>query len=653
MTTKIRILGWEANGLRCPDHKIDLSFKEKTPHNISLVQMPNGTGKTTVLDLLRAAMSGGAESWDTDKVARYAKKNGSSTQGRFTLRLLLNDEAMTMVMLFDFDVNRVFYKTTYRAGQEQKFDPPFQYRQFLSEKFVNFYIFDGELAQQLLDKTKTSAETVVDDLFQISALKTLSQRVDEYWEAETKEKTAKKDRGYARRKKRRDNLRDRLDEQLEAQSHFEARREELEDKLRLWNERYSDEVQKHESLSNDLIKAEDEYNSLNNQVKANSKTLLDDMREPHAISGVFAAKIRGLKRGLDRVKLPESAAREFFVELAEEDACICGRPIDEDVKAEILRRSSQYLGSEDVSLLNLIKTAVDESIPEFLDQPEQTLIQQTQSLGDLVEKRQHAKMARDQVRNELESTDPDAKKARDKINAIKGDLDLTLLALNDFSNGKDLGEDQTTDIKLLEEKLETAEHKFAEVTKTLKLKEKRDTLKAILKTAYETAQRDVISEVCKDANTQIGVLMPNNHIRIDTINKSLRLEGQAGGSTGEELSIAYSFLSTLFGRSEHQLPFIVDSPAGPIDLAIRPEIGKLVPLLSEQFIAFTISSERDGFVPSLKSASKTPVQFITLFRKGKNELDTNALLMDQCDETSDGIQVVGEGFFNDFQLDVE
>ena len=49
-----------------------------------------------------------------------------------------------------------------------------------------------------------------------------------------------------------------------------------------------------------------------------------------------------------------------------------------------------------------------------------------------------------------------------------------------------------------------------------------------------------------------------------------------------------------------------------IDLAVRPRIGDLIPRLTDQFIAFTISSERAGFVQRLKQAAGGDVQFLTV-----------------------------------------
>ena len=58
MPATMRILGWKAEGLRCPDHDIDFSADTNEINPVTLIQMPNGTGKTTTLNLLRAALSG-------------------------------------------------------------------------------------------------------------------------------------------------------------------------------------------------------------------------------------------------------------------------------------------------------------------------------------------------------------------------------------------------------------------------------------------------------------------------------------------------------------------------------------------------------------------------------------------------------------------
>jgi DNA sulfur modification protein DndD len=57
---QISLAGWAVSGMRCPDITIDLTGKNGTPARVALVQMPNGTGKTTTLNLLRAALTAAA-----------------------------------------------------------------------------------------------------------------------------------------------------------------------------------------------------------------------------------------------------------------------------------------------------------------------------------------------------------------------------------------------------------------------------------------------------------------------------------------------------------------------------------------------------------------------------------------------------------------
>ncbi|MGW0014421.1 hypothetical protein ACWDVX_32310, partial [Streptomyces tendae] len=158
-----------------------------------------------------------------------------------------------------------------------------------------------------------------------------------------------------------------------------------------------------------------------------------------------------------------------------------------------------------------------------------------------------------------------------------------------------------------------------------------------------------------DANRRIRELLPNNDITIAEVNRSLKLKDQEAGSMGETLSVAYAFLGTLFDRSDHQLPFVVDSPAGAIDLDVRRRIGELIPKLTSQFITFIISTERPGFVPSLKKACTDEIQFLTIFRKGPrtSKYEDEARQIDGTMESSDGFLVTDEGFFNNFQMESE
>lgn len=70
MAETLQIVKWKAEGFRCPDHEIIFLGEDDKIRPVTLIQMPNGTGKTTTLELLRAALSGSASEgqWSKERI---------------------------------------------------------------------------------------------------------------------------------------------------------------------------------------------------------------------------------------------------------------------------------------------------------------------------------------------------------------------------------------------------------------------------------------------------------------------------------------------------------------------------------------------------------------------------------------------------------
>ena len=665
MSTTMRILGWKAEGLRCPDHEVDFRNGQGQAFGISLIQMPNGTGKTTTLSLLRAALSGVAANggWNRKQVKELGKKGCTEPKGLFELQLSLNDRRVTIIMEFDFETGRVDYKTTWGSGQKYGFNPPFQLRRFMKKDFVNFYVFDGELAENLLSKEHTDAENAVESLFQVDLLRTMERKVSEYWDEKTCDVTAKDDTGYTRRKNKLDAWRRRFDELNDQKSNYERILKEISGKLKHQQEGYDREIKKEKGWETKINDAEGTVKNLEDKVHKTTTSVLDGMRDPQALSPAFATSIFDLKSGLDRVKLPESAAREFFEELSEESECVCGRFIDKAIRTVIRERAQQYLGSDNVSFLNAMKSAVADAVGQSQDQPARELSKRIAELSDLVGRLQKAQNELDELRLTAEQSDPDVRKVKKEIDRLKSERDDIENHLRQFEgeDGKVRPDDinivrpeRISSIETIRKAIDWHEKRVAEAANTLKLRQKRDALIKIIESAHAKARQSIADEIRDQANQRIESLMPYNSIRIAAIDGCLELSGQTGGSVGETLSVGYAFLATLFNRADqHQLPFVVDSPANPIDLEIRSNIGELVPNLTGQFIAFMISSEREKFLDSLKKFSNKGIQYITLFRKGASHLEAKASENPACVATQDGFRVIDEKFFNEFQLDDE
>ena len=656
MPATMRILGWKAEGLRCPDHDIDFTDGTNKTNPVTLVQMPNGTGKTTTLNLLRAALSGSRRTIDTgtNGIEEFQKKDSASSAGFFEVRLLLNDRRATIRLEFDFESAEVSWRTNTGGGLHRDFKPPPDFRRFMNTDFVNFFIFDGELAQNLLNRELTDAETVVENLFQINSFLRLRDKVRMRWEQRAKDAGAKDDRGLSRRKNRLTSLKRRLAKLTKEREYCRGEKQKIEAELTDRMNAYQSKIDEHSQLAADLHEHEERAKALASTSRDAALEALESMRDPHALSGVFARNLWDLKSGLDRVRLPESAAREFFEELADEDECVCGRPIDDEMRDAIRKRSTQYLASDDVALLNATKSAIQDAVGVSLDAA--TLALETK-MATLSESVREATRARNDVENlqlRASEADPAVARVQEEITKLRESLKAIDSRLQRYeSPDATMADVETYGINVIENRIDVQERKVAEITDTIDQRDKRDVLVAILEDAHRRAREAITRDICDNANSRISELMPDNTIEIERIEKCLILAGQEGGSVGETLSVAWAFLATLFNRSEHALPFVVDSPAGSIDLAIRPKIGELIPKLTGQFIAFTISSERDQFVTPLQQASSEKIQFVTLFRKAGAAMSKTARETELCAETVDGMLVGGEDFFNAFQISSE
>ncbi|MGQ3050266.1 MAG: AAA family ATPase [Roseateles sp.] len=168
---KIEIIGWRSQGFRCPD--MEVSFKrENTVPKVALIQMPNGTGKTTTLNLLKATLTGEAKDWGPARIGEFRRAGDSNSTGKFSVELRIDDRALKLELTLDFDFGQTSYTTQSPdvGGFNAGWTPPSNVRRFLTRRFVDLFIFDGELANRLLNPEESRAEEAIEALGQLDLL---------------------------------------------------------------------------------------------------------------------------------------------------------------------------------------------------------------------------------------------------------------------------------------------------------------------------------------------------------------------------------------------------------------------------------------------------------------------------------------------------
>lgn len=657
---KINIAGWSCRGLRCPDVDIDLRSSKGIPAHVTFLQMPNGTGKTTTLDLLKGALSGEAERWDESVVRGLRRRGETNATGTFKVRLLVDGKSLTFELDFDFDNGRVVCLTTRpgSGGINRRWRPPPEMLRFLHPSFLNLFVFNGELANELFEAKKTRAEDAIDALCQLYLLDEVAGAAERAWEKRASSRAGPKTAGtltalQAKRTElmaRKVKLERSREQAVKDMAAAKAESEALEAKIK---EKTSGMVQDQSELA-DARTAEAKADG---RVAAASTSLLQAMRLPLALSPFIGAALVRWKNHLDELKLPEATSATFFTDLVKQEECICGNPMTEVMKEQITARAKTVLSTSENGQLNIIKRDIERyepavGVPDYHQELQAKLTELSESRREQLDAQQTVRALRrkivdaggDQVKEwERQQEIEDAKYAG--CEALVKDIDDPGLHMR---NGE-----QVFSLARIEREIREATDKITDATDTVELRAKTAKIQSIIKRTEELARAAIKKELLDACNKRLAEILANDPIELEAIDGHLRLAGQERGSEAQTLSVGYTFLMTLLERGDNRFPLLVDSPVGKMDGSVRRRVGRLIPDLCSQFVTFVINTERADFVPAVESRAKDALH-LTFFRKTAG---TKRLMRDLPQsgyvETATGVLVDDRKYFSMFDMEDE
>jgi len=294
---------------------------------------------------------------------------------------------------------------------------------------------------------------------------------------------------------------------------------------------------------------------------------------------------------------------------------------------EIKKRAKGYLDYDESGTINALKHDISLFVAPTEEESRHAQLQR--ALGELTNAKRQQKDAQ-QTLNRLtkkliDAGDAELEAWKEALDKLSGELERCKQALLDIdATGEEEASGPILSLKLVGKKLNEVKVKIAELSRTVELKNKTDKLNAILARAETLARETLRADLLSATNERLAIVLANDPLRLERIDRSLHLAHQGGASAGQKLSVGYTFLMSALSRGNNDFPLIVDSPAGPIDEGVRRNIGRLIPELCTQFVGFTINTERPGFVPALEKASDDCL-FLTLFRRteGTKRLEQN------------------------------
>lgn len=626
----VRLTGWKALNLRGGLRDVDIDLGD-VPCRWTLIQMPNGTGKTTTMELLRATLTGVELS---AKAVRELRADDNVETGFFEARLVVDGKAYRLQLEFDFRNGSAIHWTVQEkergGGREEGRNLPLDLQILLKPTLTELFIFNGELATDIIDLSKTAAAQAIRSLYGLDTLDAFSKRVDTLVDLEQRRAaaitSAKERRGIKQLKNSYDEAQrtgQRLDQQQKAAS---ARLVEVERE----RTRRQDEIQARMSEDAGIRAQIQSLDERQQDVDTNTVDLslraLEALRWPAYVHPSLLSRLQHLGGKLYDLKLPETISREFFNELARQDRCVCGRPIGHAERHEIVSGAQRYLAQDQISVINQMKLALRES----RGNPDE-LSTTIRSLQLQLDERHRIKLERDRLASEkIAEGDEILKTLKEEVIALSEEINtlsntIERLTTKDPSRQRALRLSWETNQSLCEIELKARDTRLQTATKTRTFALQGEKLKAIIFATSRLALDILRERVRVSTNDKLAQIFVTEKIDVAKIDGGLELRtpglgAKGGASEGQKLAIAYAFLTSLLSDAPYRLPFVVDSPAVSLDTANRRQVGDLIPGFFNQMIMFVISSEREGFAEAFYERA-TDVRYLTVTPRGGGTVD--------------------------------
>ena len=615
---KISITDWRCKNLRIGVGEESFQLGDP-PRRCSLIQMPNGLGKTSTMTLIRAVLGG--EKFSPEKVQSF-RANDDVKTGEFELGLLLeghekSKERYRLTAKFDFNKGECHYSTSRSKERGGGLEPgrnlPEDIKHIMYPELIKLFVFDGELARDILDNKKNAADNAIRTLYQLNDINNLQNTVRETVELirENLDRTTGKKKNvvtiHERKLKDAKSCKDGLEKKL---NNYELEHTDLKTELEMIITEKNLHIARHDDLRNRLEELNKIAVGLTSDVQTETQQTIQSFRNPIALSSVITSRLKNLGSILTRARLPKSVSSDFFDEIAAEDKCICGRPIGEEERKVIIQQKKQYLGQDQISVIAAMKGTLNASTIT-----ESSFLDFCNKLQSKLEDRQANKKAK--VRLELEVEE----RGDEEMHSLKDqekDIEIKLGTIE--KEIKRLNQEIPDAIKEVEDCMKTLD----EARESYRLSRQCEKLLDQLNRIEKKALVDLREDTREKTNEQLKTLVLMEDLHVEQIVGALKLSSNKasrkdGVSEGQSLSVAYAFLTALLSKAPFELPFIVDSPAVSLDLDVRKEVSSFIPKLFEQLILFVISSEQAAFAEHFFDRNDTT--FLTTRQTAKGNIE--------------------------------
>lgn len=664
---ELKIISWESKGLRCPDGKVDLC--ENGYKRFNFIQMPNGTGKTTYLELIQYALSGFLIHETSEQIGKYFHIANTSEESFFELIVDSNSEKVTFRIDFKFDKegilnnpkqgkSKVKYSTSYAGigGLKPGHNPPKEMKKMLTHEFIKLFVFDGEFANKLFDPADSKAFQCLDSICQLNILDNMEKSLDTYFKNQVIESDKSKAKTKAgittaiKEKEKLEKIRDDLVNKLE---NSEKEIQRINKEIINLDKAISDDGSLQGNLKNELQNKKEILDKLSTEYDLFVKDYFDVIKNPINLEEKFVSALDIVQENLYKLKIPASATKAFFEELVDDKDCICDREMDEKAISAINKNKDKYFDEDRAGIYNSLKTDIREKL-NSKDFDKEILNKKNNEFQNLKDQKDSAdsdyQLALENVKQSATSDLAEKMKNRELKDLQRKELQKEI---DEINNDSEENINKTKSIKALNKQIKKQDEVIDQIQGNITLRSDVDKMKAICKNIKIDVKKIVKQKIIEDCNYELKKIFTGNKLlQIEDIEEYITLQNQSSGSEGQKLSVGMLYLSVLLARENVNFFTIFDSPCGKIDLHVRKDLSEpMVDLVKNngQFITFVQSGERADFTTTIENlVSDKEILHLTIFDKERFKNENMPQLPDTKVESNNAFFIKEKKFFNEF-----
>ncbi len=664
---ELKIISWESKGLRCPDGKVDLC--ENGYKRFNFIQMPNGTGKTTYLELIQYALSGFLIHETSEQIGKYFHIANTSEESFFELIVDSNSEKVTFRIDFKFDKegilnnpkqgkSKVKYSTSYAGigGLKPGHNPPKEMKKMLTHEFIKLFVFDGEFANKLFDPADSKAFQCLDSICQLNILDNMEKSLDTYFKNQVIESDKSKAKTKAgittaiKEKEKLEKIRDDLVNKLE---NSEKEIQRINKEIINLDKAISDDGSLQGNLKNELQNKKEILDKLSTEYDLFVKDYFDVIKNPINLEEKFVSALDIVQENLYKLKIPASATKAFFEELVDDKDCICDREMDEKAISAINKNKDKYFDEDRAGIYNNLKADIREKLSSK-DFDKEILDKKNNEFQNLKNQKDSAdgdyQLALENVKQSATSDLAEKMKNRELKDIKRKELQKEI---DEINNDSEENINKTKSIKALNKEIKKQDEIIDQIQGNISLRSDVEKMKALCKNIKIDVKKIVKQKIIEDCNNELKQIFTGNKLlQIEDIEEYITLQNQSSGSEGQKLSVGMLYLSVLLGRENVNFFTIFDSPCGKIDLHVRKDLSEpLVDLVKNngQFITFVQSGEREDFTTTIENlVNENEILHLTIFDKERFAPENMPALPNSKTETNNAFFIKEKKFFNEF-----